>query len=207
VSGPTPAAKAYRVWQKEIVQTWNPVVDVKAYPGIDLPIAKIDAIAIALHGNYGRDCWPSDSVIGKQIGRDRKTVQRYRQFLIDHGALAPTGRAHGRVKDLSISAPSSAVRQAEATVTQLPVRKAAGDFAFKVKDNSAASDDPWSGDFSNKLLAKSGPAMAVPDDNYGTAGDIDEYRSGLRERRERRELARVAAGNADRPRRMYLGDD
>jgi hypothetical protein len=197
MSGPTPAAKAYRVWQKSLVQDWAPDIDAKLYPGIDLAVAKIVAIAIALHGNYGRNCFPSDGVIGKQVGRDRKTVQRYRKFLIDYKVFGLTGQSRGRVAVLSIGTPLA--RPVTAQVIEFPVRKAEP----TVVNMETVGADP----FGEKPSHKSVPAVAVPDDDpLGTPADLDEWTAGYRERRQRREAARVAVGADERPKREYLGD-
>ena len=92
--------KLYRHWHQWLM-AWNP----DRPREIDKATLIAVAFSIAAHGNFGVECYPGDTAIGKIVGRDRDTVARYRKFLVKHGAFRPTGRKVGRVAVLDIAVP------------------------------------------------------------------------------------------------------
>jgi hypothetical protein len=68
------------------------------------------ADAMTVHTGYGQHCHRSDTEIGRMVGLHRRTVGRYREALTDAGLFVRTGEHKGRVQELAIVIPASAIK-------------------------------------------------------------------------------------------------
>lgn len=73
------------------------------------------AWAIADNGNNGQECYSSDEVIARAVECNRKTVAKYRPYLLEYGWFVDTGRRNKRARIWDISIPDHDPRPFERT--------------------------------------------------------------------------------------------
>ena len=104
------AARRYLEWQEFIVDEWRP--EVPDNQRVKLSTAKLVALAKAMKTDYGRAIFRSDQYVADSTGLDRKTVERHMRYLESAGVFRPTGRKHGRAREMIIAMPELTVPQA-----------------------------------------------------------------------------------------------
>jgi hypothetical protein len=119
-AGMATKATRYTNWRRFVLQSWSPELP----EDIDLAVLKVVALNIAEHGrDFGMHCCPGNVLIGKEIGRNRNTIKRYRDFLVEQGLFVETGAHAGRVKVLDIAIPGEVIEDE----TPIPVAQVSHD--------------------------------------------------------------------------------
>jgi hypothetical protein len=103
--------KAYRDWERYILST-HP----KLPKGFKRATLIAYALAMAVKGTNGLDCYASDSLIAGELEIYRRgRIGEYRRLALELGWFVRTGKRNGRAEVLSIAIPSETV----STVTEL----------------------------------------------------------------------------------------
>lgn len=138
----------YTEWQRYILRS-HPVIPK------DCRRATLIAFcfALAFHGSAGMDCYASDSLLGKELGINRKYLKKYRRLVVELGWFTP-GRKVNRVESLNIAIPlvqRDVPKLAEdSQPTELETAKKLADVERTDREfvdpwaDDAKSADPWS---------------------------------------------------------------
>lgn len=93
---------AYMRWQKYILSTYPDLPK-----GCKRPTLIAYALAMAIHGTNGLDCFASDSRMKEALGlTNRGTVAKYRKLALNLGWFVRNGKRRGRAESLDVSIPS-----------------------------------------------------------------------------------------------------
>lgn len=118
---------AYKQWQKYILRTHPKLPD-----GYKRATLIAYALAMAIKGTNGLECYASDRVIAEELEMYRRDrVGDYRHLALELGWFVRTGKRKGRAEVLNISIPSETV--SPETVTEIP-NDAEHDAALSVAD-------------------------------------------------------------------------
>jgi hypothetical protein len=170
------AARRYFEWKEFVIDEWQPAID--PHRRIKRSTAKLVALAKATRTDYGRAIFRSDQYVAEATGLDRMTVQRHTRYLEEAGLFRPTGRRHGRAREMVIATPA-----------MLPQAATDTDTANDRMMPQAALNDA-SGIVDSDASGSTNLPMNLP--NESLTGD--EFFEDMQERSRKREAEGVATG-------------